>query len=94
MPSLSPVPDEAAPNIHVRVKRSQRSLIEEAARASGKTLSAFVLENALRAAEDELRDRTSLTLTEEQFTELDRVLSQPIDEAAFRRLMTTPAPWD
>jgi len=81
-------------NINIRVKRSQRDLIDQAAELLGKTRSDFMLETACREAEDVLLDQCLFTLNADKFKEFQALLDKPPGEnPKLRKLMATPAPW-
>jgi len=61
----------------VRVNHSQRALLDEASRATEKTLSEFVLTAATRAAEDVVADRRRFVLTRTQWNEFVKLLDAP-----------------
>lgn len=81
--------------INIRVRPDERSLIDRAASAQGKSCSEFMLEASRRAAEEALLDQTVLRVdaaTYAQFVEL--LDAPPRPNAALRRLMQTKAPWE
>ena len=96
MPS-TPAADRGARdvNINLRANRKQRSLIDRAAQALGKTRSDFMLEASCREAESVLLDRRYFSLDAETFKEFMAVLdSPPATNLRLRRLRTEKAPWD
>ncbi len=96
MPS-TPTADRGARdvNINLRANRKQRSLIDRAAQALGKTRSDFMLEASCREAESVLLDRRYFALDAETFKEFTAVLdSPPATNLRLRRLRTEKAPWD
>ena len=81
--------------INLRANRRQRSLIDQAAQALGKTRSDFMLEASCREAESVLLDRRYFALDAETFKEFAAVLdSPPAANPRLRRLLTEKAPWD
>lgn len=81
--------------INLRANRKQRSLIDQAAQALGKTRSDFMLEASCREAESVLLDRRYFALDAETFQEFAAVLdSPPATNPRLRRLLTEKAPWD
>ena len=93
----TPMADRAARDvtINLRANRRQRSLIDQAAQALGKTRSDFMLEASCREAESVLLDRRYFALDAETFKEFAAVLdSPPADNPRLRRLLTEKAPWD
>lgn len=82
-------------NINIRVKRSQRDLIDQAAELLGKTRSDFMLETACREAEDVLLDQRLFTLDAETFRKFQELLdASPSENPKLRKLMATKAPWE
>ena len=82
-------------NINIRVKRTQRDLIDQAAELLGKSRSDFMLETACREAEDVLLDQCFFTLDAETFEKFQALLDKPPSEnPKLRKLMATPAPWE
>jgi uncharacterized protein (DUF1778 family) len=67
-----------AERIALRVSSEEHSLLEEASRVEGRTLSAFVLDAAARRAEDVLADRRSFRLPPEQWDAFVAMLDRPV----------------
>lgn len=61
----------------LRVSPRQREVIAEAAEASEKDVSAFVLESALNSAQRILADRRIFNLSLEKWTRFNEVLDRP-----------------
>lgn len=81
--------------LNIRIKPSERSLIDQAARSLGKTRTDFILEAARRAAEEALIDRTVLNVGPEAYAQfLARLDAPPQANERLRRAMRTPAPWE
>lgn len=66
--------------LNIRATAEVKSLVEEAARATHMTASAFVLQAAVRSAEEVLADQTSFALSPEQWAEFTALLSRPARE--------------
>lgn len=82
-------------NINIRVKRTQRDLIDQAAELLGKSRSDFMLDTACREAKDILLDQCLFTLDAETFDKFQALLDKPPSEnPKLRKLMATPAPWE
>lgn len=82
-------------NINLRASREQRSLIDRAATALGKSRSDFMLEAARQEAESVLLDQRYFALDAETFkTFTDALDAAPADNPRLRRLLTTKAPWE
>ena len=81
--------------INMRVLPRVRELIDQAAEASGKTRSDFVLDAARRAAEAFLLDRRVFVLDEEAHRQFVELLDAPPRRSEeLRKLLATKAPWD
>lgn len=82
-------------NINLRASRKQRSLIDQAAEAVGKSRSDFMLEASCREAESVLLDRRYFVLDDETFQEFAAMLdAPPAANPRLRRLLSEKAPWD
>lgn len=64
--------------LYLRLSRRQREIIDEAARASEKDVSGFVLDAALANAQQVLMDRRSFTLTGERWGRFVKMLDKPV----------------
>jgi uncharacterized protein (DUF1778 family) len=81
--------------INLRASLRQRSLIDRAAEALGRSRSDFMLDTACREAESVLLDRRYFSLSEDEFKKFTAVLdSPPKDNPKLRRLLQSRAPWD
>lgn len=90
-------PDRAARDVTINLRASgkQRSLIDQAADALGKTRSDFMLEASCREAESVLLDRRYFALDAEAFAQFTAALDlPPTNNPRLRRLLATQAPWD
>jgi len=82
-------------SINLRASREQRSRIDRAAAALGKSRSDFMLEAARREAESVLLDQRYFALDAETFkTFTDTLDAAPADNPRLRRLLATKAPWE
>ena len=63
--------------LNIRTSAEVKSLVEEAARVSHMTASEFVLQAALRSAEQVLSDQTRFVLPPEQWQEFTALLDRP-----------------
>ena len=82
-------------NINLRASRKQRSLIDRAAEALGRSRSDFMLEASCREAESVLLDRRYFALDAETFGEFTALLdSPPATNPRLRRLLAEKTPWD
>ena len=81
--------------IHVRATAQTRDVIDRAAQVAGKTRTDFMLDSALRHAEDVLLDQRLFVLDESRYAEFVRLLDQPARPSAkLRELLARKAPWE
>jgi len=81
--------------INLRATRKQKTLIDQAAEALGRTRSDFMLDTACREAESVLLDRRYFVLSESAFRRFSALLDRPPKtNVKLRRLLETKAPWD
>jgi uncharacterized protein (DUF1778 family) len=86
---------EKTERVALRASVRERELLYQASRASGTTLSEFVLDAATTAAENVLADRTRFQLPAEQWTEFVELLDRPtLDKPRLRALLTEPSVLD
>ena len=83
---------EKTERVALRASVRDRELLYQASRASGTTLSEFVLDAATSAAKNVLADRTRFQLPAEQWTEFVELLDRStLDKPRLRALLTEPA---
>ena len=81
--------------INLRIPPAQKAIIDLAADMAGKNRTAFILENAVRSAEELLMEKTHFQLSAEQWDAFQAALAAPVSKnVALKRLLDTPAPWD
>jgi len=81
--------------ISLRIPAEHKALIDMAAALSGKNRTSFILENALRSAEELLTERTHFRMSPEQWQEFTAALDAPVqNNPALEKLLATPAPWE
>ena len=74
--------------LNLRATEQQRQLIDRAAEVLGKSRSEFMIESAVRAAEDVMLDQTYIVLSDEAFDEVLAMLDAPPEPTqALRDLM-------
>lgn len=84
-----------AERLHLRLDEQQKALLEAASRASGDSVSSFVLKAATAAAADVLADRRAFLLDEEDWRVFDEAFHAPAkDVAGLRELLTRPTVLD
>ncbi len=80
---------------NLRVSGRQEQLIRQAAAASDRTMTDFILESVVEHAERVLADRRWFLATEEQWAELQRLLDTPLPSTAkFQTLAHRESPFD
>jgi uncharacterized protein (DUF1778 family) len=80
--------------LNIRASAEVKQLIEEAARAVHMTASAFVLQAALRSAQDILADQTRLVLPPKQWAAFTALLDRPARAVpALREAASKPSPF-
>ncbi len=81
--------------LNIRIKPEDRSLIDWAAKAQGKTRTDFILEAARRTAENVLLDRTVVQVSGEAYSDfLARLDAPPAPNDRLKRTMRTKALWE
>ena len=81
--------------INVRIPAEQKAIIDNAAQLLGKSRTAFILELAVRHAEDILAENTHFQLSPDLWEAFTTLLDAPVHpNPALDRLLSTPAPWD
>ncbi len=81
--------------IDVRVNAASKELLQEAARASHKSVSEFMLEAGLAAANQALADRRVFHLNEEQWQAFQEIMDRPVqDKPRLRTLLGEPGALD
>ncbi|RQU98411.1 DUF1778 domain-containing protein [Burkholderia cenocepacia] len=81
--------------LNMRIRPDERGLIDRAAAATGKTRTDFILDAARAAAEQTLLDQVVLVSAPHAYEAFLARLDAPAQpNAALRRTMQTPAPWD
>lgn len=79
--------------LNIRASTEVKSLVEEAARATHMTASAFILQAALRSAQDVLADQTRFVLAPDQWSAFTALVNRPAREiGALQRAAAKPSP--
>ena len=77
--------------IDVRASGPVKSLLQEAARASHKNVSEFLLDAGIAMAHETLAEQRLFVLTDEQWTAFQAALDRPVQEKPqLRKLLTEP----
>lgn len=80
--------------INLRASARQEQLLKQAAAATDRTMTDFVLESAVVEAERVLADRRWFLISDEQWDEFQRLLEQPAhDLPRLRALLARPSPF-
>ena len=81
--------------VQLRLRPAQKDAIQRAARLKQTTLSGFMVQHALSAAEQVLADQAHFTLSPERWDAFCAALdAPPKDIPALRRLLTEPSIFD
>lgn len=81
--------------VQVRLPLSEKAKHEDAARAMGQTLSAYVRATLARETERLLPRNSGLIVDDAAFREIETLLSgKAHPSTALKTLLTTKAPWD
>ena len=64
--------------INLRIPPAQKAIIDLAADMAGKNRTAFILENAVRSAEELLIEKTHFQLSAEQWDAFQAALAAPV----------------
>lgn len=81
--------------IDIRATSKEKRLLQQAAIASHKSVSEFLLENGLVAAEKTLADRYLFVLDTEKWQQFQEALDRPAQEKPrLKKLLTEPGVFD
>lgn len=86
-------PESPTHAVNLRVRGDVRALIDQAAKAQGKTRSDFMIDAARRAAEESLLDQALVRVDWETYQQFLQVLDQPATGEGYDRLMAARKPW-
>ena len=85
--------EPANETINIRASKAKKALIDRAADALGMNRTEFVLDTLCQRAHEVLADRTHFELSKAQMDAFNRLVDQPVNDAAIR-MLTKRAPWD
>jgi uncharacterized protein (DUF1778 family) len=86
---------QKASRFSIRASATQKKVIAEAARIKDTTISDFVLEQSLTAAQHVIADQVQFRLPKKQWKEFcDALDAPPKTISALRRLLTSPGLFD
>lgn len=81
--------------LNIRTKSNIRDLIDSAASVIGKNRSEFMLDAAVREAQDVLLDKAFFAVSEKQFAQIAELLDcPPPPNEKLRALLSNQAPWE
>lgn len=87
--------EEPSVVINLRAPARQRHLVDQAAKALGKTRTEFILDAACQAAEEVLLDRRFFQLDPDAFEQFTAMLDAPVSpDPRLRALLSRKAPWE
>ncbi|HIK07802.1 MAG TPA: DUF1778 domain-containing protein [Trichormus sp. M33_DOE_039] len=89
---MSHSPESRTERIDIRTSSTVKKLLQQAAAASHKNVSEFLLEHGLIAAQNALTNRKVFALDDEQWQAFQNALDAPTTEKPrLRRLLTEPS---
>lgn len=77
---MSPTTQTKTERIDVRLSPSSKALLQEAAKASHKNVSEFILEAGIVAANQALAERRLFLLDEARWNEFQEILDRPVQK--------------
>ena len=81
--------------IEIRTSEKVKALLQQAAEASHKNVSEFLLESALLTAEKTLADRTFFALDDKKWKEFQNALDRkPQNKPRLKKLLNKPSVFD
>jgi uncharacterized protein (DUF1778 family) len=88
-------PTSRSERIDIRITPEAKRLLQDAAEARHKTLSEFVLDTAISAAEQTLADKRLFQLSAEQWTEfMEKLDAPPSRHPRLEKLLQEPSVFD
>lgn len=83
-----------AARLNIRTSEEEKRIVEQAAQVARVSASAFVMEAALRSAEEVLADQTVITVSPDGWDAFAAMLDRPAREIpALRRAFGKPSPF-
>jgi uncharacterized protein (DUF1778 family) len=81
--------------INFRAPAAKQALIDRAVELSGMNRTEFILDAVCEKAREVLAEQTRFALSRQDLRRFNELLDAPLeDNAAIRRLLNTPAPWE
>lgn len=85
----------ASKTINFRAPAAKQALIDHAVEVSGMNRTEFILDAVCEKAREVLADQTQFALSRQALQRFNALLDAPLENnAAIRRLLATPAPWE
>jgi uncharacterized protein (DUF1778 family) len=92
--AVKPVSKIKSERLNIRTSREEKDLVEQAARATRVTSSRFVLQAAVKSAEEVLADQTKFVLQADKWGEFTALLDRPVQEIpALKEAVSKPTPF-
>ena len=81
--------------VNFRMPAAKQALVDHAVEVSGMNRTEFILDAVCEKAREVLADQTRFALNRQALQRFNALLDAPLaDNAAIRRLLATPAPWE
>lgn len=81
--------------VNFRMPAAKQALIDHAVEVSGMNRTEFILDALCEKAREVLADQTRFASDRQDLQRFNALLDAPLaDNAAIRRLLTAPAPWE
>ncbi len=81
-------------NVNIRIQESKRDFIDYAAELKGKNRSEFIIDSAMRAAEEAVLDQTVFHMSDDQHKAFLKALDEPVANEKLEKLLNTKSPWE
>ena len=92
---MTTAPEPRSERVDLRMTPSAKQTLMQAANASNKTLTEFLLDSGLHAAYDTLADRRTFVLDEQRWREFTAALdAPPEDNPRLRALLRRKPAWE
>ena len=80
--------------INLRIDTKSLDLIDQAAKSLGKSRSAYMIDLARRAAEEEMLNQTNFFLNDEVWQAFNKILDEePKENKKLKKLFSKKSPW-
>jgi uncharacterized protein (DUF1778 family) len=92
--STSKNSEKSNTTVNFRIQASKRDFIDYAAELKGKNRTEFMIDSAMRAAEEAVLDQTVFQLDADQYKAFMRALDEPTSNEKLEKLLNTKSPWE